>query len=719
MENRGKSSSTHGSMRKPVHRFVLLGVAVVLGLHLAVNLRMAPSRRVHRETLQRGSKATQATATAAATAPRESQDGGAMHVRDVPLLLDTPGCRIPDLVANSSEVAPYVVDYDMGGDCGDPPPLVRSTDDTLYVDKEALDAYGVPAGARPQDHVRCCYSAMWRPQLDVVVPDWGPGSPMPPVDKRKGLMWDKVAYGNDIRYGDECVPFFEPVVVLHEFVRVNCTVTVAASVTQLRDYHAFVPVRRPRGWAADADDAGTKDSEAALNVLVVGVDSVSRLNALRTMPRTLAALARLGGTTMLGYNKVEDNTFPNLVPLLSGLSVPELRRRCWADDHGGNDAHFDACSWIWKRFNARGYVNMFAEDTAWMGLFHYLKQGFVVQPTDYDPRPLLYVGERDLGRKLRRRGSRVCLGQRTQLEVLFEYGTKFVRAMAQQRRKFFAVVWGTSLSHDDLNAPAVADDMYERLLGDLEATGVLNKTALVFMSDHGLRFGGILETAQGRLEERLPLMHVVLPEWLRARYPAAADNLQRNGGRLVTVYDLHETMFDLMDLSSLEARASREGSLDRRGISLFSRIPGERTCAQAGIPGHYCACQLLDPVPVSDHRVLQVAEYVISEVNSMLSSSQGAQGSPCAKLHLDSVLDARKRALGGKHTMPILEEQYQLVVRTQPGAALLSATVTYRLGTSTMQLDGTINRINKYGKQGQCIEDFKLRILCYCNNSQQ
>lgn len=83
-------------------------------------------------------------------------------------------------------------------------------------------------------------------------------------------------------------------------------------------------------------------------------------------------------------------------------------------------------------------------------------------------------------------------------QVLFDYGLKFLRGMATQRRKFFSVIWGTSLSHDLLNQPDEADALYERFLRDVLDTGVLNNTALVFLSDHGLRFGNVLKTYQAR-----------------------------------------------------------------------------------------------------------------------------------------------------------------------------------------------------------------------------
>ena len=200
---------------------------------------------------------------------------------------------------------------------------------------------------------------------------------------------------------------------------------------------------------------------------------------------------------------------------------------------------------------------------------------------------------------------RYCIGQRHQIEVLFDYSLKFVRAMHAESRKFFALVWGVIMSHDYLNLPDEADAFYEQLLVDLRDTGALNNTALVFMSDHGLRFGDVLATSQGQHENLMPVMNLVLPEWARARYAQAMSNLAGNRRRLVTVYDLHATLYNFMDLRSLEeGRLAEEAARVRqafnssggqppRGISLFLPIPGARTCQDAGIPENYCSCQSL------------------------------------------------------------------------------------------------------------------------------
>jgi hypothetical protein len=49
----------------------------------------------------------------------------------------------------------------------------------------------------------------------------------------------------------------------------------------------------------------------------------------------------------------------------------------------------------------------------------------------------------------------------------------------------------------------------------------LNKTVLIFLSDHGIRFGAIRKTSVGKLEERLPFMFLIFPDWfLKKNNPA-------------------------------------------------------------------------------------------------------------------------------------------------------------------------------------------------------
>lgn len=83
-----------------------------------------------------------------------------------------------------------------------------------------------------------------------------------------------------------------------------------------------------------------------------------------------------------------------------------------------------------------------------------------------------------------------------------------------------------SLTHDQLNNPQLADPLYASWLRTARDDGVLDKSVVVFLSDHGIRWGDIRETYQGRLEERLPFLMVSpLPFNLNVRERALEGSL--------------------------------------------------------------------------------------------------------------------------------------------------------------------------------------------------
>jgi hypothetical protein len=95
---------------------------------------------------------------------------------------------------------------------------------------------------------------------------------------------------------------------------------------------------------------------------------------------------------------------------------------------------------------------------------------------------------------------------------------------------------------------------------------------------------------QGKLEERLPMMSLVFPQWFRDRFPQYISNLRANVDRLSTPFDVHETLRDLLDTTRLDGPAGAGGKLPPRGLSLLREIPKNRTCQAAGIDMHWCSC---------------------------------------------------------------------------------------------------------------------------------
>ena len=126
-------------------------------------------------------------------------------------------------------------------------------------------------------------------------------------------------------------------------------------------------------------------------------------------------------------------------------------------------------------------------------------------------------------------------------QVYYEYLLDFIRAMNARKQKYFAFHFMARLTHDILNNVGYFDPIIDRLFGQLFRENLLTNTVIVFFSDHGLRFGDIRQTLSGKYEERLPFMHIYVPQRYRSR------NLTVNEHRLTTPFDIHSTLKHIIE----------------------------------------------------------------------------------------------------------------------------------------------------------------------------
>ena len=158
------------------------------------------------------------------------------------------------------------------------------------------------------------------------------------------------------RYTD-AVRFNESVKIESEFVRVTC---FGANKTRLYvGFHAQVrqnimDIDKRRSFTNSLQASKNKVNQP--NVILIGLDSTSRLNSMRQLIETRKyLLERLRAVELKAYNRVGLNTFPNMIPLLTGHYV---------DDFGDDRfrSHIDDLPLIWKRYSRRGYRTLFVED---------------------------------------------------------------------------------------------------------------------------------------------------------------------------------------------------------------------------------------------------------------------------------------------------------------------------------------------------------------------
>lgn len=280
-----------------------------------------------------------------------------------------------------------------------------------------------------------------------------------------------------------------------EFALVTCYHDKGKSVV---NYHYFIAPK----MQFESTTRGDK-----MSVMMVGVDSVSRLHFHRVMHKTESVLNKLEAIELFGYNKIGDNTYPNLMAVLAGKDVDEIESTCLA----GDKPKFDDCKFIWDDYKASGFSTMFAEDWVMASLFNYCKPGFARQPTDLRLRPILIEMEAKFGSQ--RNGVYWCLGGERTVDVLFNYLGKFVRAVGWS--PYFSFFWTSTYTHDYLDRQQLIDEQLAAALVNLTTLDTFEDTFLIVMSDHGLRFGQFRKTYQGEfhiiyniLIEFIHILHV-------------------------------------------------------------------------------------------------------------------------------------------------------------------------------------------------------------------
>lgn len=469
--------------------------------------------------------------------------------------------------------------------------------------------------------------------------------------------------------------------------------------------------------------ASYNDLYMPLNVLMFGFDSVSRNTWLRTLPKTHKYFTEvLGGIVLKGYNIVGDGTPQALLPILTGETeeeLPEARR-------GKPGAKVvDGHPWIWKDFRKAGYVTQWGEDMCWIGTFNLRMLGFDKQPVDHFWRPYCQATQ-----DIHKYSKPFCLGSKRRHKVMMDW-VKDGFQMYRNRLKFM-FAFHSEYSHEDSSKLNWADDDLLEMLKYLEDNNYLNNTVLILMSDHGARFHAVRTSIQGKYEERMPYFSFRFPTWFSKKYPSEFKAFKVNAGRLTTPFDIHETFHDMM---KFEKKDTKNDKLPR-GMSLFRPIPTQRSCGDADISPHWCACLGWNATSSSDPITRRAADAIVNFMNNLTKNFR----SKCHELTLKSVKNALvlqsnpyiARYLGSLDTDGRIPKEskgaidksalYQITLQTVPGDGIFETTVKYIASDDKFIISSQeISRINKYGNAANCVymDAPHIRPYCYCKTAEK
>ncbi|KAJ8934239.1 hypothetical protein NQ314_013485 [Rhamnusium bicolor] len=104
---------------------------------------------------------------------------------------------------------------------------------------------------------------------------------------------------------------------------------------------------------------GSGNRKGVFSVLLVGIDNISKLNLRRRMPETYKHLEK-HYISLKGYNKIAENTFHNLMAILTGRNATHIDKHCGS--YNSIKIELKNCGIIGDTFKSLAYVTGYIED---------------------------------------------------------------------------------------------------------------------------------------------------------------------------------------------------------------------------------------------------------------------------------------------------------------------------------------------------------------------
>ena len=440
-----------------------------------------------------------------------------------------------------------------------------------------------------------------------------------------------------------------------------------------------------------------------LNVIAVMIDGLPRHQMIRAMPKTYRFLIEeLKSFDFTMFGQTGSHTFPNLMALLSPYT--DIDANAWWSSSKPEDI-FEL---IWHEYERAGYRTLFSEDLPLDGGFYWGKRLFMYPQTSYWNRPLHLAMDSEPGYLHR---SKTCAGSRYISEFQLDYLVRFLDTFPKNPVAGMSLI--SQFTHDDITNAGVIDAHTLSFYKTLAAKGHLKKSVIMFFSDHGARWGDIRKTVNGVVESKNPFVVLTFPPWFLNKYPDIARNLKTNTHRLTSHADTRQMLLDLLYFQGREPPFIHRG---RHGVSLFKEIPANRKCADASIPSDQCLCgqrieKFINPTS------LEAKLFADALLETVKNKSNPVK---CEKYSLGKILQFGVLSIPTASADSVLRNLVRSVrISVEPGGAMFEGTVTMSRETGTFSVGTTIERLNMYKGEVECMPTSIEQIYCYCKGNNQ
>ena len=463
-----------------------------------------------------------------------------------------------------------------------------------------------------------------------------------------------------------------------------------------------------------------------MNVLILGLDSVSTSHFKRIFPKTFSYLNNQTERNFIfnNLNSVGSNTYPNMLALLAGMveeTIPELKIKGEIDFFRNIDKHHDILPFIWKEFEDLGYITMYQEDDPKISIFNYLKDGFKYHPTG------LYNRAYNLQYYKIRSGPDKCHHTKPSYLTWLNQIEQFVTQMntdTNRKIPYFAFNFLTEYTHDYFTIPKEFDQRLSEMFMNFEKKGFMDNTMVIVMGDHGNRIVSYsYSTEMGILERYRPFLSIRLPKAFENT--KFLNNIQENQNKLVSFYDIYQTLRHFLFLNKYDAMnedqlvCSKQFEINShqkrtsRGISLFQLIPKTRNCSNALISNKLCNCYDKSEITEITFRnetgysFNYAAKKILNDIIKLTDE----------KRHICELYNLRKNhtiSLNRINLKPGKSMYYKAMIIADPGEAWFESNIFYDSKLQEIKIPSVPTRMSRYGNQSECINDSYLKNFCYC-----
>ncbi|XP_053957444.1 uncharacterized protein LOC128862762 [Anastrepha ludens] len=426
-----------------------------------------------------------------------------------------------------------------------------------------------------------------------------------------------------------------------------------------------------------------------IGVLMLGLDSMSQINLRRRMPRTHNYLENHNEWhEMLGYNKLDYDTFPNLMALLTGRSLRQ---------HQGA---LHTYPFLWDQAKAMFMPTAFAADRTNVHVLTAETTEFTNPPTNYYLRPFMLAIENWLRMNDSFPAPKYCLGPRFAANYVLDYALEFAQSFAGHGG--LGLFWVNSF-RDYYMEPTMFDDAFFKYLALLKSKGVLKNYVVMLLSTNGMLRGRLNKLRSGFYEERLPFLYISLPNAWKRKHPELANALQANRNRLISPFDLHQTIKHSLALGTSVQPQFDDVADCAKCQSILKPIATNRSCSDAGIDWMWCSCE---PFVTECYNTNFLMNSLLSHMNGLLSMA-GLLNDTCHYISL--------RTLYGIYNSQRDNNYYYVKFSTSVANAEFEVALWYNSDKLTVSLDR--NKVNRLDSNAVgCVrqKDELLMKFCVC-----